>query len=147
MHNKARQLFYALSMFLLMNALFVMQDNQISDNRYQITEFKQEIRDAFSIAFLQTAGDKPLFEDLEIGLVGIVKFYEEAADEMLALLAPTKYEDGMSEVIASAWQTITINNNDNYDDDRGAVAGLLWEGEYMTDEPLYNIHPDFNSPP
>ncbi len=143
MHRKAQKLFYGLAIFALLSALFVMQEG----GPVEIRNLKSEIREQIRLGFWQALGDQPLFESFEIVWRGVEGFYNQSADEMLALIEPTPAEDDMNEVIAKAWKTMTIDYN--YDrsakDDRGKIAGLLIEGKFMQEEPLANIVPEGNS--
>lgn len=158
MYSKASTVAYALAIFVLMNALFVVTNandanehanyaNRFVDshNSFVVSHFKQEIREAFKIALLQTIGDKPWFENLEVAITGIVDFYDQSASAMTALISPTYAEDDLFYIANQAY--LVIARQAGTIDEEGEVAGLLYESEYMQDEPLYNIHPDFNFQP
>ena len=128
MHLNPRIIAYGLAAFVLLNALFIMQSNQISDNNYVIAEFKQTIRQEFLRAFMQTAGDTPWLGSAEIVIGGIIEFYDQAADELIALLNPRGTDDDLVRVAQAVYSSFKTSEYP--------------EGEYtMTEEPLYNITP------
>lgn len=138
MHRKALKIFYSLAIFVLMNALFVMTNG----GGKEVTALRQEIRESLRVAFWQTVGDRPWFEDVEIAVRGIDNFYIQATDQMLAMLEPTKHEDGMNQVLAAMGNAVSgIKHKEPEATDQGRIAGLMIEGDFMQEEPLRNIVP------
>lgn len=84
MSTRATSLFYALSAFVLFMALFVMKPSDVSE----VALLQEEMQSQFSVAFQQTIGDQPYFEEILLVIDGVTNFYTLAADSSIAL-----YED------------------------------------------------------
>ena len=62
MYGKAQKLFYILAGFLLLTGFFVLKPN----SSIEITSLQNEIKHEFSVAWIQTIGDQPYFDDLYV---------------------------------------------------------------------------------
>jgi hypothetical protein len=83
MHGKAQKLFYALSIFLLMTAIFILRPSEVPE----VTSLQKQMKQQFSIAWQQTMGDASYFDGLDNVYRGVQGFYIQAADSTIALLA------------------------------------------------------------
>ncbi|OGE81243.1 MAG: hypothetical protein A3H72_01330 [Candidatus Doudnabacteria bacterium RIFCSPLOWO2_02_FULL_48_8] len=162
MYYRGQKLFYGLSMFLLLAALFVMQDSHVPRNTYHVTQFKQEVRTALARGFIQTVGDGPFMTgELVLIFDSADNFYKDAAREMMALLEPRGADDDIIKVGREVF--LAFGGIKNYElriTDSGKVAGkstdfepqsairnpqsdenLTKNNKFMTEEPIWNIVP------
>jgi len=81
MYYRAESIFYALASFVIFTAAFVLAPSAHEETRILQTE----VREQFRVAFIQTMGDQPYFEEAEIIFDGIRDFYIQSADSAIAL--------------------------------------------------------------
>lgn len=148
MHHKARNIFYGLAIFVLMNGLFVMGGvGEVGEVR-EVRGFRQEVSSEFTKAFVQTIGDQPVLDELELVWRGISDFYDQSTEAMVALLDPKGADDDVIAVGKKVYLSFAqaINNAKNAksyaNDANGRAAGEHINQNFMTEEPIYNIVPE-----
>jgi hypothetical protein len=140
MYQKALSIYYALVMFVLGTAFLVMQPMP-NDH---VTFWQQDMHQQFSKAFIQTIGDGPWFEDLELVLDGIATFYDQAADSMIALMGDRETDADIVQIFAKVYEELSLAINQE-----GSVSGISYESislplpndDFMTEDAIYNIVP------
>lgn len=162
MNLKARKIAYGLAIFVLMNALFVVSDAKNANShandtnnlrntelvsasqcrdpesssglpRDIITAFKQEIRQEFARAFVQTVGDQP-FMTFEVAFVfnSVNNFYGQASDQTIALLDPKGTDDDIVKVGREVYLSFvsSFTKHESRSTNQGQVAGEDIEWDY-----------------
>ena len=104
MYGKAQKLFYILAGFLLLTGFFVLKPN----SSVEITSLQNEIKHEFTVAWIQTIGDQPYFDDLYVVVDGVFNFYDSAAIETIALLDPKGADDDMIQVFAQVYHEFKL---------------------------------------
>ena len=150
MYSKSQTIAYGLTIFILLNALFV-----VSHDNYEIARSMQE---QFETAFIQTVGDQP-FMATELALIydSLDNFYASASGEAMALLDPKGSDDDIIRVgrqVYLAFADVAYQGKVageqiewNYDPvvpSLGPSGRSLPEGESYIEgtlEPIYNIVP------
>lgn len=102
MSSRANTLFYALSAFVLMTAVFVMQPSSVPE----VTMLQTEIKTQFVTAFQQTIGDQPFFDDVILVFEGVSAFYEEAATSTIALLEDREADADLVNLYAATYEKL-----------------------------------------
>jgi len=141
MHQKATAIYYGLSIFLLLTALFVMQPSKGPE----MVALQGQIKQEFSVAWQQTIGDQPYFDDLGMIYDGVDSFYNQAAIYTISLIRQPE----SAEVLAYIFKT-------TYQDFAQAIRGaqlsqklaqtdleVLPPDKFMSEAPIYNIVPDY----
>ncbi|MBI2607484.1 MAG: hypothetical protein HYW51_01535 [Candidatus Doudnabacteria bacterium] len=166
-HRRATQLFYGISSLVISVAVFLVLPFGFGE----LQEFKKDIRNQFTQAFIQTIGDQPFVAD-HVSLVwsSINNFYNQATDSTLALLAPGGSEDdlmriawGVRDRFAAIVRDLEYARTGRFDrlrtgrvagensdprlrQDFGGQANLTNihpnDPKFMTEEPLRNIVPE-----
>ncbi|MGE5392615.1 MAG: hypothetical protein ACM3NH_02630 [Candidatus Saccharibacteria bacterium] len=146
MYRRAEQIFYASAIAILMAALFVIHPGR----SMAVADLQDRMFSDAGLAVVQLIGDEPLFEGVSDLWAGVTGFYGEAADSMLALLAPTESEYRLASSVregvgsmrefALAYRTASGSSGISNDLPETIASNIEPIGE-----PLYNIVPDKNA--
>lgn len=169
-------MFYGLSIFVLLNAMFVISDPNITNShandannlrnaelvsasqcrdpesssglrKEAVAVFKQQVQQQLAYAFIQTIGDQAVLDELELVWRGVSDFYEQSAGSAIALMQPRDEEQDAVLVMKRVYVALEKGIK-GIKGDKGVVAGEEIDLiNFMQEEPLYNIHPSFNKPP
>jgi hypothetical protein len=82
MNPKVEKIFYALAIFVLMNAFFILRQSSVPE----VSNLQNQVKQQFSIAWQQTIGDQSYFTELSGVYDGITAFYNQSADATIALI-------------------------------------------------------------
>lgn len=135
----------------------------------EVAFFRYDVLTQSNRGFWQVMGDKSMFDDLAIVWSGLNDFYNSAQQQMITLLSPIRTQEDVfyiyTQVYSRFVNTLSIlKGEDNglaYSNDtqEGVIAGEkiyydlhqpipstysdqdLFTGEFMTEEPLYEIVP------
>ncbi len=136
MNQKATQVFYGLSMFVLATALFIMQPN----NAVEVTTLRSEVLTSLHIAWQQTWGDAPVTTSIVELYEGTESFYAQASDSLIGLTSYPEGDAAIAQVFGQVYGdfakglvalSLTVNGSEV------AVAS----DEFMTQPPIENIIP------
>jgi hypothetical protein len=137
MEQKANAIFYGLSGFLLMTALFVIQPSQVSE----VSLLQNEMVQDFSTALHQTIGDQPFFSDVGTVIDGVAAFYDESASATIALFEPQDRDQD----IVYVYKTVFNIFAEVFTTPHGEVAGVetvnISLDKFMTEPAILNIIP------
>lgn len=139
MHRRLEQTFYVLASAVLAVGFFVVSNSQLPE----VQAYKSQLRQEFVVAFEQTIGDGPVFDDVFLVINGINDFYAQASDAVIALLSQPETDEDMIYVFGSVYQTFAKAFVDP-SADQPAVAGveIVILENFMQEEPIYSIMPE-----
>lgn len=136
MHPKALAIFYALSIFVLGTALFVLQPSQ----KPEVAELQGVIKQQISIAWQQTWGDRPFLAEVGDVYDGIAEFYNQSSNATVALLAAPDSDRDIAFVLQAVYSDFADVFRDSPSSVAEAPQPILPE-KFMTESPIYNIVP------
>jgi|GEM_PF-2950914 hypothetical protein len=146
MYYKAQAIYYTLAMFLAGTALFVMQPTHISE----VTALQDNIKQQFSIAWQQTVGDGPWFDDVALVYDSIDNFYNQTSTTMIGMLQDRGTDADIVHIYAQVYRDFAAMFGQH---SSPAVAGAAVDAyiskplppmpaDFMSEEPLYNLIPE-----
>lgn len=100
MSSRANTLFYALSAFILLTAVFVMKPSPAPE----MNLLQSEIKTQFITAFQQTLGDQPYFDEVFLVFEGISAFYEQAASSAIVLLEDQEADEELAFIFQTTYK-------------------------------------------
>lgn len=140
MQSRLQQCAYVLSIFLAMTALFVLQDGHVTRNLEHVTEFKQEIKNQFAVAVVQTFGDQPAFDDVALVYDGVANFYNQTAAAFVSLMQDRGADRDLAVIFKKTYLTFArfVGKSSS------KIAGMQTDattkfdpGTFMTESPVY----------
>lgn len=138
MHTSAEKIFYSLSIFLLGTGLFLLKPTPVAETSTLQAQFQHE----FSIAWQETIGDQPVFDELALIYEGISDFYSQAADSAVALIQQPEADRDIIYVYKTTYQ-IFAQAVSQIKEARVAEAEPVIEPEkFMTEAAVANIIPE-----
>jgi len=102
MHYRAQQLFYALSIFVLMMAIFVIRPSSVP----VVASLQNDMKQKFSVAWQATMSDASYFEAVTTVYDGVADFYDQAASSAIALLNQPQQDEQMYLAFNSAYHFV-----------------------------------------
>ncbi len=141
MYGKAASIFYGLSSFLLLTGLFIMSESQTPE----VLRMQSQIKYEFSVAWQQTWGDQPYFDELIAVIEGVDAFYAQATDQTIALLEDnTGSDQDFAFVIAAVYNNFAQSFKTEDDKTLAVVqeVPMIDPQTFMSEEPLRNIVPE-----
>ncbi len=138
--QRATSIFYGLSGFALLMALFVMQPSRVSE----VTALQHEMSTQFSVALQQTFGDQSYFSDVWDVVDGVTAFYDQSTDATVALLTQPESDQD----IIYVFKTVYLTFADAVSGQHGEVAGVqtISPDNFMKEPAIYNILPSNETP-
>jgi hypothetical protein len=141
MYDKALSTYYALSLFMVGTAAFVMHPT--ADSTHSL--WQQDVKQQFATAWIQVIGDQPWFADLELIIDGVDSFYQQSADATIALIASPEADQDiyyvLSEVYNRVAAAVKLENNSGLAINYEEVELPQVPSNFMQEEPLYNLIP------
>lgn len=104
MYTKAQQLFYGLSIFLLFAALFAMQSSRVPE----VAALQSQIQHQFSVAWQQTIGDQPYFDDFGLIYDGVAAFYNQSSSAAISLIRQPESDAALAYVFKTTYQDFVL---------------------------------------
>lgn len=149
MTTGAEKIFYGFSMVVALAAMFVM--TPVANT--EVASFQSEVKNEIGIAWVQTFGDQPVFDEVRFVIESVNEFYVQSADAMIALLEPTVAEEDMNNMLAAlatefkvAYVGLVTNTwnepkvaSSNVEE---VSAPVLINENFMLEKPVANILPD-----
>ncbi|OGE88064.1 MAG: hypothetical protein A3J07_01700 [Candidatus Doudnabacteria bacterium RIFCSPLOWO2_02_FULL_49_13] len=136
MTQAAEKLFYGLAGFILLTALFVLQPT----NRTELAALQDEMTGRLSVAWQQTMGDGPYFDNLILVFDSINEFYGQAGNASLALLEHGVGDRDLAVIGRNFYHELAFSLS--HLADSGQILAAIPSGiEFMSEPPIYNIVP------
>ncbi len=100
MSHRTHKIFYTLSAFVLMMAFFLLQPSK----NPEVAQLQSQMGQQFSVAWQQTIGDQPYFEEFAVIFDGVKSFYEQSATAVVALMEDKAMDRDLAFVFKTAYQ-------------------------------------------
>jgi len=137
MSRRIEKLFFILAIVLLMTSLFLLSQSGPAETKNLRAEMQGQLR----TAFIETIGDGPWFSDLAIIYDGVNDFYHTAATSAIVLFSPSKSDQDLMQLavkVKSKLYESLVRLPEVWFSHKEPIAA-----NFMTEEPLYNIVPDY----
>ncbi len=137
MHGKAATIFYSLASFVMFMALFVMQNSAIPE----VAVLQDTIQHEFSVAFIQTIGDGPMFEDVALVFDSITEFYRQSAEASVALIQDEASDRDLAFIYGQAYHQVVLAFHPAPAVPVTAAGPEVIADNFMTEPAISNILP------
>ncbi len=133
----AEKLFYTLAGFVLLTALFVLHPT----NQSEVANLQNQMSSQFAVAWQQTIGDQPYFDDVALVFDSIERFYGQAGDATIALFDHGVADRDLAFIFTNVYQDFgaAIAHLPKNGDKTTAIASL--SPNFMSEPAIYNIVP------
>jgi len=103
MRYRAESIFYTLASFVIFMAAFILAPTGHTETKL----LQNEVKEQFRVAFIQTIGDQPYFEEAKIIFAGVREFYTQSADSAIALFKHEEADRDIALVFKGMYQETT----------------------------------------
>jgi hypothetical protein len=133
MSSRANTIFYTLSAFVLLTAVFVMTPSRVPE----VSLLQTEIKTQFITAFQQTMGDQPYFDDVILVFDGVSAFYEEAATSAIALFEDREADAELAYIFQTTYKTLVATLGSYVSEEASANVAVSEPETPVTESGLY----------
>jgi hypothetical protein len=138
MHRKALKIFYGLSIFVWMTVFFAVHQTNVPE----VNAWQSQVRQAVTIAWEQTYGDRPVTADFALAYEGVTGFYERASGEIVGLMQPLRSDRDLYHVFAEVYGIFARAAGGPIEPTILAMdASERIPENFMREESVYNIVP------
>ncbi len=142
MHTRAQQVFYILTSFIFLTAFFVFGNVGEIRQVKEVGELRQSIQQQFSVAWQQTIGDQPYFDDLAYVFDGVSAFYDQSTVAYVDLISQPQADQDIIYVYQRVYSDFASVFQARASDVAVEKAEpLVMPGKFMTEAAMYNIIP------
>ncbi len=138
MHGKAATIFYSLASFVMFTALFAMQNSSIPE----VSMLQQKIQNDFVVAWQQTVGDQPMFEDFGLVFDSVSEFYQQSAVAGIALVQDQASDRDLVFIYTRAYEQVLMTFHPAPALPVAAVTPEMIPTNFMTEPSIGNIVPE-----
>lgn len=139
MYSRVETIFWGLGIFLLSAGLFLLQPSKIPET----TALQDQVQHQFIMAWQQTIGDQPYFDDLSIIYDGVSSFYNQAAIYAVSLIRQPESDAALAYVFKTTYQNFAVAFDKIKIGHKLADVQLpaVPANKFMTEQAIMNIVP------
>lgn len=140
MYSRVQTIFWGLSIFLLSAGLFLLQPSKIPET----TVLQDQIQHQFIVAWQQTIGDQPYFDDFGLIYDGVTAFYSQSASATISLIRQPESDAALAYIFKTTYQDFVVAIKGAQLSQKLAQTDpqVLPPGKFMTEQAIYNIVPE-----
>lgn len=141
MYGRLATIYYGIGSFVLFTAFFVMQPSNVPE----VASLQENIQHNFTIAFWQTVGDQPMFDDVLLVYESVSQFYAMSADSVIAMMQQPEVDQDLAYIYGSVFNQLMAIFENPSPPASPVVAGIQTEAHlaesFMSEPAVYNIIP------